>query len=68
MSGLESGARDFADRLSCALQAALLVQHAPAATADAFCRSRLESGRRHLYGALPRDVNFRAIVDRAAPR
>jgi putative acyl-CoA dehydrogenase len=68
MSGLESGARDFADRLSCALQGALLVQHAPPATADAFCRSRLESGGRHLYGALPRDVNFRAIVDRAAPR
>jgi putative acyl-CoA dehydrogenase len=68
MSGLESGARELADRLCCALQAALLVRHAPAATADAFCRSRLESRGRHLYGALPQDVDFRAIIDRAAPR
>ncbi len=68
ISGLESGARDFADRLCCALQAALLIRHAPAATADAFCRSRLEGRGRPLYGALPKDVDFRAIIERAAPR
>ncbi|MBK6982257.1 MAG: isovaleryl-CoA dehydrogenase [Betaproteobacteria bacterium] len=65
---LEFRARDLADRLAVGLQAALLVQHAPAAVADAFCHSRLESRGHHQYGALPRGVDCRAIVERAAPR
>ncbi|HUO53767.1 MAG TPA: DNA alkylation response protein, partial [Rhodoblastus sp.] len=64
----EAGARDFACRLSCALQASLLVQHAPPATADAFCRARLDPRCAQLYGALPPDVDFRAIIARAASR
>ncbi|HEX4869377.1 MAG TPA: isovaleryl-CoA dehydrogenase [Moraxellaceae bacterium] len=61
----EVRARDVVDRMATALQAALLVQHAPAAVADAFCRSRLASTGHHSYGALPRDSAFDAILERA---
>jgi putative acyl-CoA dehydrogenase len=56
------------------LQAALLVRHAPAAVADAFCASRLGSGSLGWgtlsgpavpFGTLPDDVATGAILDRA---
>ncbi len=65
---LEYRARDIVDRMALALQAALLVQHAPAAVADAFCASRLAASGHHNYGALPRGVDCAAIVARATPR
>jgi putative acyl-CoA dehydrogenase len=65
---LERQARNFADRLASGLQASLLVQHAPSAVFDAFCRSRLEATGSHCYGALPSDADFRSIIERAAPR
>jgi len=63
----EYRARDVVERMALALQATLLVQHAPRAVADAFCRSRLGSGGHHHFGALPRDVDCRAIIERAWP-
>ncbi len=64
----ESRARDLVDRLATGLQASLLVRHAPAAAADAFCASRLETRGAHQYGALPQGVDFRSIIERARPR
>ena len=64
---LEYRARDLVDRMALAMQAALLVQHAPAAVADAFCASRLASTGHHQYGALPRGLDTAAIVRRATP-
>ena len=64
---LEFRARALADRMALALQASLLVRHAPGVVADAFCRSRLESLGHHQYGALPRGVDCPAIIDRATP-
>ena len=63
----EVRARQVVDRMATALQAALLVQHAPAAVADAFCRSRLHASGQHNYGALSRDTDFGAILRRAWP-
>lgn len=68
LSDLEYRARDVVDRMALALQAALLVQHAPAVVADAFCASRLAATGPHNYGALPRGVDCAAIVERATPR
>lgn len=68
LAELEYRARDVVDRMALALQAALLVQHAPAAVADAFCASRLAASGHHNYGALPRGVDCAAIVARATPR
>ena len=65
---LEFRARDLVDRMALAMQAALLVQHAPTAVADAFCASRLAATGHHQYGALPRGVDCAAIVGRATPR
>ncbi len=65
-SPTESGARRLTEALALGLQASLLVRHAPAAIADAFCASRLGDGGLQL-GTLPDGVDTAAIVQRAAP-
>jgi putative acyl-CoA dehydrogenase len=67
LSDIEYRARHLVDRMALAAQAALLVQHAPAAVADAFCASRLDEGGHRNYGALPRGVDCGAIIERATP-
>ena len=70
LADIEYRARDVVDRMALAIQAALLVQHAPAAVADGFCASRLGSagGGHRNYGTLPRGVDCAAIIERATPR
>lgn len=68
LSDLEFRARDIVDRLALSLQAALLVQHAPAVVADAFCGSRLALVGHHNYGTLPRGSDCAAIIARHTPR
>ncbi len=62
----EPQARIFARDLILALQAALLIRHAPAPIADAFCASRLD-GASGAFGLLPRGIDAGAIIARAAP-
>jgi putative acyl-CoA dehydrogenase len=64
----ESQARAVVRDLVLAFQAALLLRHSPAAVADAFCASRLGDEPGGAFGLLPSGSDFRAIVDRAAPR
>jgi putative acyl-CoA dehydrogenase len=64
----ESQARVLVRDLVLALQAALLIKHAPAAVADAFCASRLEGDGGGAFGTLPRGSDVRAITERAAPQ
>jgi putative acyl-CoA dehydrogenase len=61
-------ARDVVDRMALALQAALLLRHAPSFVSDAFCQSRLEQIGHHHYGALPRGLDTAAIIARATPQ
>ena len=68
LSDLEYRARAVVDRMALAIQAALLVQHAPPAVADAFSASRLADGGHRNYGTLPRGVDAAAIIARATPR
>jgi putative acyl-CoA dehydrogenase len=63
----EAQARALVRELVLALQAALLIKHAPAYVADAFCTSRLNGEGAGAFGLLPRGVDARAIVERAAP-
>ncbi len=63
----ETQARVLARDLVLGLQGALLVRHAPSALADAFCAARLGEDRGGAFGVLPRGVDTRAIVARAAP-
>jgi putative acyl-CoA dehydrogenase len=66
-SAVEAQARRMVEQLALALQAALLVRHAPPAVADAFCASRLSGEGGLLFGALPAGVDFAAIIERARP-
>ncbi|MDD7921783.1 acyl-CoA dehydrogenase family protein [Actinomycetospora callitridis] len=60
----EDTTRYLVTRLALAAQAALLVEHAPTAVADAFVTSRLGTGWGPGYGTL-RGVDFEAIIDHA---
>ena len=64
----ESQARALVRDLVLALQAALLIKHAPAAVADAFCASRLGGEAGSAFGTLPRGLDMRAIAERARCR
>ncbi len=60
----EWSARRVVEDMALALQASLLLRHAPPAVSDAFCAGRL--GARGLaFGDLPRGVDGAAIVERA---
>jgi putative acyl-CoA dehydrogenase len=62
-------ARRLAGQIAVTLAAALLVRHAPAPVADAFCASRLvpgfPGGPGAPFGTLPVGLDLAAIVDRA---
>jgi len=62
-------ARRLAGMITVTLQAALLVRHAPAAVADAFCASRLDApatlGPGVPFGTLPAGAALGKILDRA---
>jgi len=63
----EHRARRLAERLILAVQGALLVRHAPAAVADAFCASRLAGDWGRAFGTLPKGIDLAAILERATP-
>ena len=64
---LEVRARRLVERLALALQASLLVRHAPAEVADAFCASRLAGDGGRAFGTLPPGTDFKAILERVLP-
>jgi putative acyl-CoA dehydrogenase len=64
----EAQARGLVRDLVLALQAVLLIKHAAPEVADAFCVSRLGAGAGAVFGLLPRGIDTRAIVERAAPQ
>jgi len=63
----ESQARSLVRDLILALQASLLVKHAPSNVSDAFCASRLDGEGSPVFGLLPRGLDTRRIADRAGP-
>lgn len=65
---IETRARRVVEAMALALQGSLLVRHAPAAVADAFCSSRLSGERCLEYGTLPPGTDFEAIVERHRPQ
>jgi len=68
--GLELRARWVVERLALLLQGSLLLRHAPAPVADAFCASRLGGAWGSTFGTLPGSAaaSLAGIVDRARPR
>lgn len=67
LDSLEVGARRLAARMAQCLQGALLVRHAPAEVADAFCASRLGGDWTGTFGTLPRGLELDAVVERTTP-
>ena len=62
------GARRLARDVALAVQATLLHRHAPPFVFETFCRSRLGDRGYSVFGALPVDAPFDAIIERAMPR
>ncbi len=67
VTDMELRARRLAGAMAACLQGALLVQHAPAPVADAFCATRLGSEYGGTMGTIPRGVDLAAIVERTTP-
>ncbi|MEM9635926.1 MAG: acyl-CoA dehydrogenase family protein [Pseudomonadota bacterium] len=64
---LELRARNLTERLALVIQAGLLLKHGLAATAEAFCVTRLGARWTGCYGVLPATVDIDTIIDRALP-
>jgi putative acyl-CoA dehydrogenase len=62
---LEVRARRVVEQLALVLQGSLLVRHAPAAVADAFCASRLGRDWGGALGTLPSGLDLGPVVERA---
>ncbi|MBV1776939.1 isovaleryl-CoA dehydrogenase [Burkholderiaceae bacterium DAT-1] len=65
LSELEYRARHVVDQMALAMQGAQLARTESSDLLDAFCRSRLDSTGQHQYGALPRGIDVRRIIERA---
>jgi putative acyl-CoA dehydrogenase len=63
----EVNARRLAVSMATCLQGSLLVQHAPAEVADAFCASRLGNEYGGTLGTLPGGLDLASVVERATP-
>jgi putative acyl-CoA dehydrogenase len=55
------------EQMALLLQASLLVRHAPAEVADAFCTARLDGEGGFAFGALPPSAATKTILERAWP-
>jgi putative acyl-CoA dehydrogenase len=64
-STLESRARMLVERLCCAVQCALLNEHAAPAVATAFAQTRLGTQGGYAFGTLPADTPCEGILERA---
>jgi putative acyl-CoA dehydrogenase len=67
LEAIEPRARRVVERMALCLQGSLLVRHAPAAVADAFCAARLAGDAGLSYGTLPAGVDAATIVARHTP-
>ena len=63
---IEVRARRVVELAAVALQASLMVQHAPATVAETFCTARLDGDWGRVFGTLPAATDCAAILARAA--
>lgn len=67
VEAVELGARRIVGEMARGLQASLLIRTAPAAIADAFLAARCDGDGGRVFGELPVDIDFQAILEDAAP-
>ncbi len=65
---VEVRARRVVEEMALALQASLLLRHAPTIVSDAFCAARLRDDARLMFGAIPAGIDFATIIERARPK
>ncbi|WP_254879060.1 acyl-CoA dehydrogenase family protein [Streptomyces sp. NA04227] len=70
LADIQTRARYLVELMALTLQGSLLVRHAPAAVADAFCATRLGDAGGLAFGTLPASADLTGIIDRsqAVPR
>lgn len=61
---IELRARRVVEQMAMVFQASQLIQHGPAAVADAFCASRLDRDWGDAFGTLPPGLNLTPILER----
>lgn len=64
----EFALRRLVERMALLWQAATLIQYSDAEIAEPFVISRLAPEHGYMYGTLPQQVDFRAIIERAKPK
>ncbi len=64
---VELRARQLTQNLALAMQASLLMEHAPTKVADAFIASRIAGVGVRAYGALPAGLDLDLLIERATP-
>jgi putative acyl-CoA dehydrogenase len=62
---IELRARRIVEQLALVFQGGLLLRHAPAAVADAFCASRLDRDWGGAFGTLPTGLDLGPIIERS---
>ena len=66
--GIEARARRIAQRVAMLVQASLLLRHAPAEVAEAYCATRLaDDGWGTAFGVIPATLPHAALIERALP-
>jgi putative acyl-CoA dehydrogenase len=63
----EARARSTVQGIALAVQAGILIEHGPSATAEAFLASRIAAGPPAAFGTLPTGLHFRSLIDRTLP-
>ena len=67
-STLEFRARGVMEKMALALQGSLLLRHSDQNVAQAFIASRLAGQGGYQYGTLGKEINCKAIIERACPQ
>lgn len=63
VDAMQTQARRLTALMAVCLQGTLLVRHAPAAVADAFCATRLDGDWSGVFGTMPPSVDLKAILE-----
>lgn len=64
----ECALRRLVERMALLWQATTLIQYSDADIAESFVISRLAPEHGHMYGTLPQQADFRAIIERSRPK
>jgi len=68
LSTIEVRARSVIESMAIAWQASTLIQFGEKWLAELFIKARIENPSGLMFGTLPADINFNALIERATPK